>query len=235
MNGFRIPTPPSWHARGLIVVGMGLLIAGTAKAADTNAVINGWLAAQTNLSTWQADFVQTRTLRALTQPLMATGQVWFARPNQFRWELGSPAQTLAVRRADELFVIYPLLKRAERYPLGAKAAGQWRDALDLLETGFPSDRAELDARFHIAALAETNGVWQLSLQPTSTGARRMMQEVRVGLAANDFSLTSTELVFADGSRMRNDFANTVLNPALDAAVFDWKPPPDFKLVEPLAR
>jgi len=208
---------------------------GTLLAADTNAVLNGWLAAQTNLSTWQADFVQTRALKALTQPLMATGRVWFARPNQFRWELGSPAQTLAVRRAEELLVIYPLLKRAERYPLGTKASGQWRDALDLLETGFPRDRAELDARFRLASLSESNSCWQVALQPSSTAARRMIQEVRVGLATNDFSLVSTELVFADGSRMRNDFTNAVLNPKLETGVFEWKPPPDFKVVEPLAR
>ena len=230
----RFPICQLFHLRGLFVAAGWLTIA-TVQGADTNAVINGWLAAQTNLVTWQAELVQTRTFKTLTQPLVATGRVWFARPNQFRWEIGSPAQTLALRRADELFVIYPRLKRAERYPLGTNATGQWRDALDLLETGFPSNRAELNARFRVASLTETNGIWQLALQPSSTAARRMILEVRVGLEMNGFSLSSTELVFADGSRMRNDFTNAVLNPKLEAAVFDWKPPPDFKLVEPLAR
>jgi len=230
----RFPICQLFHLRGLFVAAGWLTIA-TVQGADTNTVINGWLTAQTNLVTWQADLFQTRTFKTLTQPLVATGRVWFARPNQFRWEIGSPAQTLALRRADELFVIYPRLKRAERYPLGTNATGRWRDALDLLETGFPSNRAELNARFRVASLTETNGIWQLALQPSSTAARRMILEVRVGLEMNGFSLSSTELVFADGSRMRNDFTNAVLNPKLEAAVFDWKPPPDFKLVEPLAR
>ena len=71
-----------------------------ARAADTNALLNAWHAAQTNLHTWTANFTQTRTLKTLRQPLVATGQVWFAKPDRFRWELGQPAQTIALRRAD---------------------------------------------------------------------------------------------------------------------------------------
>ena len=208
---------------------------GTIFAADTNAVLDGWLSSRTNLQTWTADFVQMRTFRTLLQPLVATGHVWFATPNRFRWELGSPAQTIALRQADEMFVIYPMLKRAERYPLTGQESGQWRDMLSLLEAGFPRARADLDSRFRIVSLTETNGAWQLALQPLSTFARRMMKEIRVGLATNDFSLKSTELVFTDGARMRNDFRNAALNPPFDKALFDWKPGADFKVTQPLGR
>ena len=208
---------------------------GSILAADTNAVLRGWLNAQTNLQTWQADFIQTRTFKTLAHPLTATGHVWFASPNRFRWELGSPAQTIALRQADQMFVIYPLLKRAERYPLDAKSPGEWREALSLLEAGFPRSRGELDARFRIVSLSETNGSWQLALQPASAAARKMMKEISVGLATNDYSLTSTELVFADGSRMRNDFTNAVLNSTLEKDLFDWTPGADFKITEPLAK
>ena len=74
----------------------------SASAAETNALLSTWFAAQTNIQTWSADFLQTRTLKSLTQPLTATGHVWFAAPNRFRWELGNPTQTIAVRGADEM-------------------------------------------------------------------------------------------------------------------------------------
>ena len=207
----------------------------TSRAAATNAVLNGWLSSQTNLQTWMADFVQMRTFRTLTQPLVATGHIWFATPNRFRWELGSPAQTIALRQTDEMFVIYPMLKRAEQYPLSGHESGQWRDMLSLVEAGFPRSRADLDSRFRIMSLTETNGAWQLALQPVSTFARRMMKEIRVGLATNDFLLKSTELVFADGALMRNDFRNAVMNSPFDKALFDWNPPSDFKVTKPLGR
>ncbi len=208
---------------------------GSTLAADTNAVLNSWLAAQTNLQTWHADFVQTRTFKTLKHPLAASGHVWFAAPNRFRWELGKPAQTIALRANDRMYVIYPMLKRAEKYAMDAKSPGEWREALALLEAGFPRSRAELDSRFHLLSLGETNGSWQLGLQPSSAFARKLMKEIHVGLATNNFSLTSTELVFADGSRMRNDFTNAVLNAEFEKKLFDWQPGPDFKVTEPLGK
>jgi outer membrane lipoprotein-sorting protein len=87
----------------------------------------------------------------------------------------------------------------------------------------------------LAGATQTNGVWQMSLQPKSVFARRMMTELRIGLATNDFSLASTELVFVDGSRMRNDFTNAILNPVLDEKLFEWTPPDDFKVTNPFNK
>ena len=39
--------------------------------------------------------------------------------------------------------------------------------------------------------------------------------------------------FADGSTLRNDFTNAVLNPRLDPSLFAPKLNPDYKIVEPL--
>ncbi|MDD5140143.1 MAG: outer membrane lipoprotein carrier protein LolA [Verrucomicrobiales bacterium] len=204
-------------------------------AADSTAVLDAWFAAQKNLRAWSADFVQTRALKTLTQPLVAKGHITFAMPDDFRWELGQPAQTIALRHGDEMFVIYPRLKRAERYPMGAGTPAEWHDTMSLLQAGFPRDRKEFDAQFQILSLTETNGAWQMSLQPKSTFTRRMMPELVIGLATNDFSLTSTELIFVDGSRMRNDFTNAVLNPVLDEKLFQWTPPADFKVTSPFKQ
>lgn len=205
------------------------------RADETGSVLDAWFAAQKNLHTWTADFVQTRALKSLTRPLVAQGHIAFAMPNDFRWELGRPAQTIALRHGDEMFVIYPRLKRAEQYPLGAGTPTEWRDTMSLLQAGFPRDQKEFDAQFKILSLTETNGAWEMALQPKSTFARRMMPELRIGLATNDFSLVSTELVFVDGSRMRNDFTNEVLNPVLDEKLFEWSPPADYKVTHPFAQ
>src|SRR5262245_17564050 len=101
-------------------------------ASDADTALAQWLNAQTNIQTWSAEVIQTRALKSLTMPLMATGHVWFAAPNRFRWELGNPPQTIAVRQPDQMLVIYPKLKRAEKYPLDGEHTGQWRDTLALL-------------------------------------------------------------------------------------------------------
>src|SRR6266446_2924157 len=144
------------------------------SAADNNPLISSWLGAQTNIQTWSADFVQIRTFKSLTQPLMATGHVWFAEPNRFRWELGHPPQPIAVSAPKELLVIYPRLKRVERYPLSGGQTGPWQGARALLEAGFPRSQAELESRFLIQSQTFTNHTCQLVLQPRSGSARKMM-------------------------------------------------------------
>jgi len=203
-------------------------------AAGSNELVSNWLLAQTNIQTWSADFTQTRTLKSLTQPLTSTGQVWFASPNRFRWELGSPAQTIAVRQPAQMLVIYPKLKRVEKYPLGAEA-GPGKDALALLEAGFARDRAELESRFFIRSIQLTNGVCEVAMQPKSASARKMMSQITVAFSATDFLLRSTELQFADGSTMRNDFRNPKLNENLDESFFAPIVASDFKVVEPLKK
>lgn len=205
-----------------------------ACAADPNTVLDSWFAAQSNVQSWSADLVQTRTLKTLTQPLVVKGHLDFAMPNDFRWALGQPARTMAVRHGDEMFVIYPLLKRAERYSLDASTPKQLRDTMALLQAGFPRDRREFTAQFKILSLTQTNGNWIFALQPKSPFARQMMPELRLGLATNTFSLTSTELIFVDGSTMRSDFTNAIVNPALDTNLFQWTPPADYQVNNPLA-
>lgn len=215
----------------LIVMLGGL--AGMVSGAELSPEAVAWLAAQTNIQTWSADFVQTRKLKSLTQPLKSKGHVWFAAPNKFRWELGHPAQTIAVRAADEMLIFYPQLKRVERYPLTQQQAGPWRDALSLLEAGFPRSRPDLEEHYDILSQNVSGGVGQLVLQPKSAAARRMIPQIEIDFDTHDHSLRATELEFADGSKMRNDFEHPELNPKLNDTMFAPPVPPDYKVVNPL--
>jgi outer membrane lipoprotein carrier protein len=206
----------------------------TIRADDATELVSGWLRNQTNIQTWSADFVQTRSLKSLTQALISTGQVWFAAPNRFRWELGNPPQTIAVRQPEQMLVIYPKLKRVEKYPLNG-ATGPWRDALALLEAGFPRNRAEMESRFNIQSTQIKADVCELTLQPKSSAARRMMSQIKIAFGTNDFLLRATELQFADGSTMRNDFKNPKLNEKSDESLFSPSIATDFKIVEPLKK
>jgi outer membrane lipoprotein-sorting protein len=207
----------------------------SARAADTNAVLSTWISAQTNIHTWSADVVQTRTLKSLTQPLTAYGHVWFEAPNRFRWELTNPVPSIAVRGPEEMLVIYPRIKHAERYALGAEQAGQWRDIMKLLDAGFPRNEADIHSQYNILSQQVTGDVCELTLQPKSAGARKLMPQIKIAFSTKDSSLTSTELKMADGSTMRNDFKNTELNPKIDQSLFTPKLESDYKIVEPFKQ
>ena len=203
----------------------------SARGSDTTGIINGWLARQTNVQTWTADFTQTRNLKSLAQPLVSTGQVWFAAPHNFRWELGGN-QTIAIRKGENMLVVYPRLKRAERYDFENSKGGHWRDTLALLQTGFPRSEQELRQQFNILGISPEEGLYQLALQPKSPSARKMMPQINVFISRGDLTLAGTELVFADESRMRNDFRDIKTNVNITGQ-FEYELPPEFKLVEPL--
>jgi len=233
--------PAGWRAaprtRVRLAAALGLFFCalGRGLAAETNQVLDSWFSAQTNFHTFMGQVVQTRTLQVLSQPLVSTGKVWIAAPDHFRWEVGQPAQTIALRQPGSLFIIYPRLKRIEKYPLNNLQPGPWRDVLALLDASFPRSRASMEAQFRVLSITQTNADWQVALQPKSALARRMMGEIDICVRTNDFSLSATEMKFADGSRMRNDFTNTVFNAVLPQGCFDLKMDPDFTVVEPLRQ
>jgi outer membrane lipoprotein carrier protein len=211
------------------------LTAMVARADERDFQFNRWFAAQTNLQSWSADFTQTRSLKVLSQPLVATGKVWVTAPGLFRWELGQPAQTIVLRQPDQLLIIYPRLKRAEKYSLEGVPSGPLKDALALMDASLPRDRASMEERFRLLSATETNSILQMTLQPRSASARKFIGEILIGFRTNDFSIAVTELKFADGSSLRNDFTNVVLNQPIDPALFQVKLAPDFTVVEPLRQ
>lgn len=221
--------------RSLLLLSMLALLCPFSQAAELSPALLSWLQAQTNLQTWSAEVIQTRTLKTLTQPLMATGHVWFAAPSRFRWEIGTPPQTIALRQPDQMIVLYPRLHRAERYPLTGPGAGPWKETLALLEAGFPRSQAELESRFRILADSASNDLHQITLQPRSTTARRMMPQIKIFFSPRDSSLRATELQFADGSTMRNDFHHPALNPRIEEPLFNPNLDSSYQIVEPLKK
>src|SRR4051794_38995736 len=147
------------------------------RADDLSPQVVAWLEAQSKIHTWTADFTQTRRLKSLTQPLTAHGKVWFSEPNRFRWELGNPPQTIAVRAADELEILYPKLHRVEKFSLNG--TGPWREALSLLEAGFPRSRTAMEAQYNIVSQQFNGEICRLVLQPKSVAAREMMPKIEV--------------------------------------------------------
>lgn len=217
----------------IILLSFCFVAVATAQTEQLNPEVASWLAAQSKIQTWAADFTQTRTLKSLTMPLKSTGHVWFAAPDRFRWELGHPPRTIAVRAPDQMLIFYPQLKRVERFPLTGQA-GPWREALELLQAGFPRSASELESRYDILSQSVSGGIGKLVLAPKSAAARRMMPRIEIDFDTQNQSLLATELEFADGSTMRNDFTNPEMNPKVDEAKFTPPIPSDYTVSEPLS-
>ena len=212
-----------------------LVFAAVSMSVNAAADVASLLEGQAGLKSWTADFVQTRTLKSLKQPLKTPGHLYFVAPNIFRWELGDPVQTIAVRTSNEVLLLYPQLKRAERYSLAPNERSQWQEMLSLLDAGFPRSQKELESRFKTISDREEGGKTHLILQPRAASARRWMQEMELIFDRARKSLVATELRFADGSSLRNDFSNERKNTDIAPELFHPQIPPDYKVIEPAKR
>jgi outer membrane lipoprotein-sorting protein len=230
LNWIRLPRG-GWSAGLLTLVGvLGCALPSTAQAGEPE-VVEEWLRRQTKVVSWTADFTQTRQLPALTRPLTSPGRVWFSAPDRFRWELGEPVQSVAVRQGDDLLLLSPKLARAESVALG-QLRGPARDALALLDTGFPRDAATFRQRFAVKSQETTNGLHTLQLQPLEPGVAQWLKGLRITLAAEDYTLKGTELRFADGTILRNEFHHAVSNPEIPTERFSVAVPPGYTVGQP---
>ena len=230
---------PRSAAKGILPA-VFLLILVSAVEADpgidsSREFLNTWMDQQAKIKTWSADVVQIRNLKSLVRPLKSRGQVWFLQPNRFRWQLGDPPRTIAVRKDDELLIIYPRLKQIERFATGEDVDPAWKQVLALLEVGFPSDPDAFFSRYELVRTTRLKKSWRFELRPAAEVARKLLDRVNVEISTRDFSLLATELVFPDGSTMKNEFIHRQLNPDLDEALFDFEIEEGYTVVNPLQK
>lgn len=211
-----------------------LLLVAAARAADEEQIVNDWIHAQAGIQTWNADFTQTRELKALTVPLVATGKIWFVAPDEFRWEVLKPAPTIAVREQDELLIVFPRLKRAEKYSLAKLRQGPWKDLMGLLDTGFPRSLPEFEERFHVREVQSIPNGKRLVIQAKSALVQKYMPEVDIDIGTPGLTLLGTTMRFIDGSILKNEFTHPVMNQKIDPGLFHPVLGPEYKVTEPLS-
>jgi outer membrane lipoprotein-sorting protein len=225
--------------KGLLPAVFLLILLSSAEADpgidSSREFLTAWMDQQAKIMTWSADVVQIRNLKSLVRPLKSRGKVWFHQPNRFRWQLGDPPRTIAVRKDDELLIIYPRLKQIERFAAGEDIDPAWKQVLALLEVGFPSDADTFFSRYELITTTRFKKSWKFELRPAAEVARRLLDRVTVEVSTRDYTLLATELVFPDGSTMKNQFIHRKLNPDLDMALFDFEIEEGYTVVDPLKK
>jgi outer membrane lipoprotein-sorting protein len=184
--------------------------------------IKKWIARQDELRTVQADFTQTRALRALRDPIATPGHIWFEAPNSLRWELGDPAKTVVVRTGENYFLIQPAKKKAERFsPSAAGKQGQAQGFMAMMSFPLAKDFADFNRQFETLAVTSTEGRCHLEVLPRETQERKFLSAIKIDFDTATGHLISFELDTRDGSSMRNDFTNVRMNQKIDRHVFEY--------------
>jgi outer membrane lipoprotein-sorting protein len=183
--------------------------------------IRQWVAKQSALQTVSARFVQTRSLRALKSPAAVPGQLWFRKPDGFRWELGEPAKSIMIRNGKALFLIRPQRMRAKKMTVEQLAEQTGLNGLAMM--GFPmaKDFDDFKRQFDILEIEADERRCAFSAVPRDPSMKRFMRRVDVTFDRSDGALVEFSMTFRDGSSMSNRFSDVKMNGALASGLFEY--------------
>jgi outer membrane lipoprotein-sorting protein len=198
-----------------------LTLAGRAAEPPDLAPIKRWIARQDEFHSVQADFTQTRALRALRSPLAIHGHLWFIAPDSLRWELGDPPKTIVLRKGATYFMVQVAKKKVERSAADALGKKGGMQALAMMSFPLAKDFNDFNRRFEVLAVSVTGERCHCEIAPRDLQERKLMEAIRIDFDTANGQLLVFEMAFRDGSSMRNEFSNVKANQKIDRHVFDF--------------
>jgi len=186
-----------------------------AAAAPDPAPLEAFLRKQKDITSLQSEFVQERRLPSLKNPVTAKGNLWFKQPGLLRWELGAGPETLAVSDGTTLTIAEVAKNRARRISADDQRARQFT----MLSGEAFHDLDAFRRTFELRESRVTNGIYQATLRPLDRRLRSHVPWIFLDIDPATDRLRAFELELEDGSRIRNIFTNTRINPTIPASRF----------------
>ncbi len=143
----------------------------------------------------------------------SAGRLWLSRPQLFRWEYGGDFPELIVADGEHVWIYDEML---EQVTVKDQSRLSSDSPLTLL-----TDISRLDEQFEVRELGDDNGMHLLELK--ARGQETEFERVLLGLRDHTLLLMAMEDAF--GLRTEIRFRDIERNPALDASLFRFDPPP----------
>ena len=196
--------------------------------AETQALLKSLQEHRAKFPALTADFTEQKTTHLLTKPLTSEGTLSFQVPNKFRREVKGSSPSLTVSDGAKLWIYYPAFKEAELYTLGQRQF--FDDSIAALTAGLNFQNVE---KFYTCTAAREADGYRLALTPRMGGLRRMVKELAVFVDA-EFKIQRTETTLPKGDRLVTTYK--IQRPAaLPAGTFDFTPPADARISQPLGK
>ena len=199
------------------------MLPGSIAGADDLEPVRKWIKGQAGMKTAIVEFAQERRLRTLRKPIVKEGTFWFQAPSSFRWEVGSPAEIIAVQKAKgDLFVVDQEKKRIDQYPYEVILKKGSSKGLSFLEAGFPRDLEDFQKNFKVLSVEEKQGFTEVQTRLTDRRASLGCRKIVFFLDLKTSELRHVHLYFRDGSIMTNRFKSMKVNQSISPDKFSVK-------------
>jgi len=201
-----------------LILGLSASFAAPAplSAAETATYEKGFAAAQAATHTFRAMLRQTLTLQGLDQPVVSTGELFYAAPGRLLIRFSDPAGEW-MRIADGELE----MKKTGQPPVRRDLAQGGSNAATLLDF-FGGDAARWDRDFQVTmSRDENNDRLRVELVPWRVpGAKRQgVDRIVTTLRLPDYEVISIEVAMNAENRIGFEFSDGRRNAAIDPQIF----------------
>jgi chaperone LolA len=186
---------------------------GAQSTVDTKP-LHIWLRKQEGIRSIQATFTQTRTLPSLRKPISTTGQLTMQKPNRFRWELGSPASSMALSDGTMTYLIDVEKKRARKIAVDDPASKPF----SLMASKAFENKDSFHNTFHIKQLTQQDDLFLYDLVVRDAATAKHLRGVILSISRAG-EIKAIEMVLSDQSRIKTTMNVVKLNVNIPANTF----------------
>ena len=167
------------------------------------------------IKTLKADFVQKKSMKILSRPLVSEGLFYFATPDAFRWEYSRPLRSIVLSyKNNTKRYLYSEGKMVED-----KTGGVQSMKIVLGEVaGWMTGKFDQNPSFKatISKMANTSSI---TLTPVDENMKGMIEKIEILLASRSGIVKSVKISEGAGNFTQIDFNNVKINETIDASVF----------------
>ena len=166
------------------------------------------------IQTISADFVQKKSMKILSKPLVSEGKFYYAAPDSIRWEYVKPLKSVVVsEKGKTRRYMAAGGKMIEDKTGGAQAM---KIVLDEV-AGWMGGRFTANPSF--TAVLKEGPMTQITLTPAGKGMAGMIEKIEITISRKDASVQSVRIVESATAETRIDFKNVVINQSIQPSVF----------------
>ncbi len=172
---------------------------------------------------FQADFIQESTIKAMDIVDYASGKVFVRYPGKMRWEYEKPEKQVIITDGRKLWIYHP----ADNQVMTGSAPAFFSDGKG---ASFLSDIRLVRRKFKITLQNSKDGYfYELRLQPLE----KTLDVADIQLAVTKLSFTVVRIVTYNsyGDENRIEFTNHEFNVKLDDSLFSFDIPPGADVVQ----
>jgi outer membrane lipoprotein carrier protein len=165
--------------------------------------------AASQLQSIEADFVQTRTLKILTRPIVSRGTLSYRRPADLRWEYASPVKSVVVMKGGN---VGRYIKRNEGWVADSSAK------LDAMKVVLGEINQWLSGNFSQSKTfrpeLKTGDPAKVELVPVEEGLRKIISKIEITLGKDSGSVTSIDIYEGNEGKTHIEFTNAKYNQSI---------------------